>query len=386
MILGLTGAAFAQHSFKELYQFPGDETGFQPTNSPIIFDAAGNVYANLVEYDYSTGVVYQLTPNPDGSWTMNDLYQFTGGADGGSPQGAPTFDASGNLYGTTVSLFGGIGANVVFKLAPNPDGTWTESVLYTFSGGADGGSPLSGVILDAAGNLYGTTSGGGASGAGTVFKLAPNPDGTWTESVLYSFSGGSDGGNPNAGLIFDTAGNLYGATPTGGAGAGVVFKLTPNPDGIWTENVLFTFAHARDGADPEGGLTFDAVGNLYGTTRTGGSSNGTVFQLRQNPDHSWTEHVLYRFTGGSDGCFPQSGVTTDSFGNLYGTTQNCGLGSGVAFQLKRHKSGSWTLQVLNEFNNGIGPNRMIFDLSGNLYGTTCCGGSYGYGNLFEIVR
>ena len=390
IILTLVGAASAQHGFKVLYQFVGSESGFAPSGSPI-FDAAGNLYGNLVNQDYpGTGLVYKLTPNPDGSWTMNELYAFTGGADGAAPEGDLARDAAGNLYGTSVDLYGGGAANVVFKLAPNSDGTWAESVLYSFSGGADGGSPYSGVIRDAAGNLYGTTSSGGAYSAGTVFKLTPNPDGTWAESVLHSFSGGSDGANPQAGVILDAAGNLYGTTPYGGAGGGVVFKLTPNAEGTWTENVLYTFAHARDGANPQAGVIFDAAGNLYGTTLRGGSSgNGTVFELRQNSDGSWSERVLHPFAGGSDGCFPEDGLTADHSGNLYGTTGNCGdNGYGVAFQLKRHKDGSWTSNVLREFQvmDGIAPARMIFDSAGNLFGTTRYGGAYGYGTVFEIAR
>ena len=389
MILTLVSAASAQHSFKVLYQFPGVETGFAPSNSPI-FDAAGNLYGSLVESDYNTGMVYKLTPNPDGSWTMSELYQFTGGADGAAPQGDLIFDAAGNLYGTTVNLFGGVGAGVVFKLTPNPDGTWTESVLYSFTGGADGGYPYGGVIMDAAGNLYGTTYSGGTSSAGTVFKLTPNPDGTWTESVLHSFTGGADGANPQAGLIFDAASDLYGTTPSGGAGGGVVFKLTSTPDGTWTQSVLYTFAHARNGANPEGRLVLDTTGNLYGTTLRGGATgSGTVLQLQKNSDGSWTQHVLHRFKGGSEGCFPQAGLTADNYGNLYGTTENCGdYGYGIAFKMTKHKSGSWTGQVLHQFtvNDGIGPKQMIFDKAGNLYGTADAGGAYGYGTVFEIVR
>jgi uncharacterized repeat protein (TIGR03803 family) len=389
VILTLVLAASAQHNFKVLYQFPGVESGFAPSNS-LRFDSAGNLYGNLVESDYNTGIVYQLTPNPDGSWTQKNLYQFTGGADGAAPQGDLARDAAGNFYGTTVNLFGGVGAGVVFKLTPNSDGTWTESVLYSFTGGADGNSPYSGVIIDKAGNLYGTTYSGGDYSAGAVFKLTPNPDGTWTQSVLYSFTGGADGANPQSGLTFDTAGNLYGVTPNAGAGGGVVFKLTLSPDGTWTQSLLFTFTHAQGGANPQARLTFDRAGNLYGTTVRGGTSgNGTVFQLQKNTDGSWTEQVLHRFSGGSDGCFPEDGLTIDRAGNLYGTTQNCGdNGYGVAFQLKRQKTGGWTSQVLHQFtvNDGIGPKRMIFDKAGNLYGTACCGGAYGYGTVFEIVR
>ena len=173
---------------------------------------------------------------------------------------------------------------MVFKLAPTGTGTWTESVLHSFAGGSsDGGSPYAGLIADSAGNLYGTTYGGGASGHGVVFRLAPTGTGTWTESVLYAFAGGpSDGAYPYAGLIADGAGNLYGTTVEGGAsGHGVVFKLAPTGTGTWTESVLYAFAgYPSDGADPKAGLIADGAGNLYGTTVEGGASvNGVVFKL-----------------------------------------------------------------------------------------------------------
>jgi uncharacterized repeat protein (TIGR03803 family) len=164
------------------------------------------------------------------------------------------FHAAGNLYGTT-NYGGAYGWGVVFKLAPNPDGTWTERVLHSFTGGADGAHPTNaGLIFDANGNLYGTTAAGGADGQGVVFELAPSPDGTWTESVLYSFTGGADGGYPAAGLTLDPAGNLYGTTLSGGADFnGVVFKLAPNPDGTRTESVLYTFTGGRGRRRPERG-------------------------------------------------------------------------------------------------------------------------------------
>jgi uncharacterized repeat protein (TIGR03803 family) len=168
------------------------------------------------------------------------------------------------------------------QLTLNADGKWTEKVLHNFGKGDDGGTPDSSLILDAAGNLYGTTYSGGI-GYGTVFQLTPGADGKWTEKVLYRFcsiSDCTDGENPYAGLIFD-AGNLYGTTVVGGAaGDGVVFKLTPSANGKWTEKVLHTFGEGKDGVNPVGGLIFDSTGNLYGTTENGGSTgNGTVFEI-----------------------------------------------------------------------------------------------------------
>jgi uncharacterized repeat protein (TIGR03803 family) len=301
-------------------------------------------------------VVWKLAPNPDGTWgTLTVLHEFTGGADGAFPYAGLVFDAVGNLYGTTGS--GGStacmdGCGVVFKLAPRPEGTWTESVLYTFTGGADGDGPLAGLIFDA-GDLYGTTVGGGASDEGVVFKLAPNSHGTWTESVLYSFTGGADGAHPYAGLVFDAAGNLYGTTYASGAyNNGVVFKLTPNPEGTWTESILHTFTGGADGATPYAGLIFDAAGNLYGTTDLGGGGTactsgsghmtgcGVVFKLAPKPDGSWTESVLHTFTGGADGANPYAGLIFHAAGNLYGTTTHGGFdNNGVVFELTPTSSG-----------------------------------------------
>jgi uncharacterized repeat protein (TIGR03803 family) len=309
----------------------------------LIFDAAGNLYgttsggSSCTSSTFGCGVVWKLARNSKGAWTVSILHAFTG-PDGARPFAGVIFDAAGNLYGTT--LFGGAsGYGVVFKLAPNPDGTWTESVLYSFTVGTDGFVPWARLVFDAVGNLYGTTS-AADPGFGVVFKLAPNPDGTWTESVLYSFTGGADGNEPEAGLIFDAAGNLYGTTYVGGSstacdfGCGVVFKLAPNPDGTWTESVLYSFTGGADGAFPEAGLVFDAAGNLYGTTANGGAPGsatwcepggcGTVFKLAPDADGTWSESVLHRFSGGADGSSPEAGVTFDAAGNLYGTTWNGG--------------------------------------------------------------
>ena len=303
------------------------------------------------EFNQGCGVVFKLAPNPDGTWTESVLYRFTGGADGANPSGGVIFDAAGNLYGTTTFGAGsGCGTGycgLVFELKPNPDGSWTESVLTNLgSNGLDTGNPRAGLIFDASGNLYGTTSyGGGCNGEeGSVFKLAPNPDGTWTESVLQCFTGGPEGGEPVGGVIFDAAGNLYGTTPYGGGstrcgtyyvtpslgpspGCGTVFKLAPNPDGTWTESVLHSFTGGADGAVPAAGLTLGPAGNFYGTTMYGGAPSvcggkgcGVVFKLAPNPDGTWTETVLHDFTD-TPGAYPFGGVVLDKADHLYGTAQ-----------------------------------------------------------------
>ena len=202
----------------------------------------------------------------------NVLYNFGGIPDGANPCAGLIMDAKGNLYGTTENG-GGVGLGVVFKVSSKGK----ETVLYSFPGGTDGGNPCAGLIMDAKGNLYGTTSAGGASSWGVVFKLAPSGNRGWKETVLYSFTGGTDGGGPRAALIMDAKGNLYGTTAFGGASAnGVVFKVNSQGE----ESVLYSFTGEPDGANPSSALIMDAKGNLYGTTENGGASNdGTVFKL-----------------------------------------------------------------------------------------------------------
>jgi uncharacterized repeat protein (TIGR03803 family) len=247
------------------------------------------------------------------------------------------------------------------------------------------------VILDNAGNLYGTTDGGGDSGVGTAFKLTPNSDGTWTERVLHSFcslSKCADGANPHAGLIFDALGNLYGSTS---GGLGTVFKLTPNADGSWAEIVLHRFT-GPDGAGPFASLTFDVAGNLYGTTVGGGTYNdGTVFKLTLDSKGKWKESVLHGFTKPA-GANPYATLVFDAVGNLYGTTANGGsVNDGVVFKLAPRSGGGWTYSVLHVLtgNPAIRPYAgVVFDQTAKqLYGTTsdCAIGEKCRGTAFEVT-
>jgi uncharacterized repeat protein (TIGR03803 family) len=249
------------------------------------------------------------------------LHNFTGEADGGDPYGGVILDSKGNVYGTA-SEGGESNSGVVFKI----DTAGQETVLYSFTGGADGGFPYGNLIQDAAGNFYGTTNGGGASGAGVVFKLAPSGQ----ETVLYSFTGGADGGYPLAGLVRDAAGNFYGTTNGGGAsGTGVVFKVVPSGQ----ETVLYSFTGGADGAYPWWVTpVLDSAGNLYGTTIAGGTANaGVVFKVAP----SGQETVLHTFTGGADGGNPEAGVILGREGQLYGTTAFGGRTNvGVVFEIK----------------------------------------------------
>jgi uncharacterized repeat protein (TIGR03803 family) len=395
-----------------LFSFTGGTNGYNSVAS-LLLDSAGNLYGTTSEGGNSQncsvgcGIVFQLSPNA-GGWTENVPYAFLGGNNGEYPFVGVTKDAAGNLYGATG---GGVPGNgTIFELSPNSGGGWNETTLHVFSGGRDGANPYGGLILDAAGSLYGTAHGGGqtscGSGCGVVFKLSPTSTG-WKETVLHAFSG-KDGYHPSSGLIFDAAGNLYGTTTWGGpqcgsSGCGVVFELSPTPAGLWREKVLHAFSDGPDGAYPVTGLVFDTTGNLYGTTSSGGDRShcvgagcGVVFELSPTSSGPWKETVLHIFAEGNDGAIP-SGVIFDSAGNLYGTTNEggnpnicAGHGCGVAFELSPGSSG-WTETVLHTFDNNAFPNDglmpqagVILDSAGNLYGTTPIGGSNGLGTVFEI--
>ena len=286
------------------------------------------------------------------------------------------------------------------------NGNWTEKVLYSFQDGADGATPVAGLVMDAAGNLYGTTSAANFAGSGTVFELSPpaTTGGTWTEAVLHTFQG-TDGAFPKGTLIFDHSGNLYGTTAGGGSyvgqectggGCGTVFELTPTTSGAWTEIVLYAFTASHDGNYPDGGLVMDMAGNLYGTTYAGGvltSPNpctsslggcGTIFQLHPSAG-AWTEHILHRFDW-TDG---DRSVSSLAFykGVLYGTTSEA-QNYGSVFQLAL-SSGKWTLTSLFTFNENDGSfplSGVTVDTSGNLFGVTNGGPAQGlYGNAYELT-
>jgi uncharacterized repeat protein (TIGR03803 family) len=284
------------------------------------------------------------------------LYSFTGGTDGGLPVAGLIIDAFGNLYGTT-DIGGVNNVGTVFELTPGANDAWTETVLYSFQeNGHDGRYPQASLIFDAAGNLYGTTYDGGVNNVGTVFELTPGSSGTWTETVLYSFQNNSqDGANPSANLVFDAAGNLYGTTMFGGpirtgkcnGGCGTVFELTPGSNGTWTEKVLHFFDW-WDGATPWDGLVVGPSGSLYGTTSYG-NVQGNVFRLRADANGKWTEKALHIFHSGDgdEGDAPRAPVIFDAAGNLYGAALNSYGYSGGTVFKLKH--GTWTEDVLYSF-------------------------------------
>ena len=356
--LTLTAPLFAASKENVLHRFSSDGKDGVYSSAGLIFDAAGNLYGTTPHGGPSDlGTVYQLSPGANGTWTETVLHSFSGN-DGLYPDASLIFDAAGNLYGTTYGG-GAHNAGAVFQLSPRANGTWTENVLYSFGTKAgDGGGPMASLIFDAAGNLYGTSL-GGQYGKGNVFELSPGAGGTWTETVLYSFNG-KDGQDPKGSLVFDAAGNLYGTTYSGGGfSVGAVFQLSPGAGGKWTEKVSHRFT-GRDGGFPYAGLILDGSGNLYGTTLAGGAYDfGTVFQLTPGAHGTWTEKVVHSFNHNShDGVVPYAGLIFDKAGNLFGTTFeggtsgtacSTGFGCGTVFELKPGAKGKWTEKVLYSF-------------------------------------
>jgi uncharacterized repeat protein (TIGR03803 family) len=385
----LASAAWAANTTKLVYSFAGDTDG-EYTDTELVRDSAGNLYGSSVQGGtFGGGTVFQVTPA--GIHTV--LYNFTGGADGGEPYKGVTLDSAGNLYGTAVT--GGRGAceggcGVVYKLT-NSGGTWTQTVIHAFTG-ADGSGPGAPVAIDKHGNVFGTTPTGGADGMGTIYRLAPDGSGGYKFRVIHTFTGGADGGGGSAGrMIFDAAGNLYGACTTGGVtGFGTVFKLA-SVSGQWQLTTLYAFQDQPDGALPYGSVVLDKTGNLYGTTYYAGANDvGTVYKLT-HAGGTWTESVLYSFKGGTDGASPISSLVADSAGNFYGTTSDGGASNcscGVIFKMT-HANGKWTESVVYRFpgkpSPGFAYNGMISDGAGNFYGATVHGGTGNDGAIYKFT-
>ncbi len=347
----------------------------QYPNAGAILDSSGNLYGTTASQG-TAGIVYEI----EASGKVKSLYAFPPSAGGTYPWSGLTLDASGSLYGTTQHGGGRADAGVIYKLTP----AGKETVVYTFAGApSDGESPQTGVVLDRAGNIYGTTFRGGADNYGTVYKLTPNGQ----ETILHSFTGGADGALPT-GVALDSAGNLYGTTEQGGSGSrtdaqeGVVFEI----DAAGTFSMLYSFSGLSDGGQPLGGVVLDPAGNLYGTTLYGGAGGGVVFKI----DAAGAYSVLHTFQG-SDGEYPWAGVTLDRAGNLYGTCETGGLGWGTVYELNAQDDFS----VVYAFPQGPGgygfpQGPVAIDESGNLYGTLAGGPSFpggppgAYGQVFEI--
>jgi uncharacterized repeat protein (TIGR03803 family) len=388
-------SAYAQ-TFAVIHNFTDGGDGAGP-GSGLTMDSYGRLYGTTSAGGVGGhGTVFQLIQE-NGSWIVNPLYSFRGGDDGASPFAPVTIGPDGALYGTTLYGGGGPcsggqnGCGIVYKLQPQASVCkaalcpWTETVLHRFSG-SDGTNPWGAVTFDRVGNLYGTTfSGGNGGGGGTVYELMPSAG--WAETVLYNFGFGSLN-SPYDGLIWDNEGNLYGTVGGNGNDNGAVFELSPTESG-WVANTLWSFQVAGDnGFTPRGSLIWDSAGNLYGTTNAGGSSRGgTAFELSPSGG-AWTFALLGSFYGNYF-TGPNGALTFDRHGNLYGVTYGGGIeGKGTAFELS--PSGEvWFKTILHNFDGGADGGYMygnvVIDAAGNIFGTTEGGGTYGSGVIWQIT-
>lgn len=358
-----------------IYSFPkqGSVCSGMPGPS-LTLDDQGNLYSTALGGAHGTGFVYELSPS-SGGWTLSDLYDFHptyAYRDGYYPYAGVTRDHEGNLYGTT--YLGGVGqcysndgnadlvsirseppkgttssgCGIIFELSPSSSGAWTEKILYNFRSNTDGAGPWASLTLDASGDLFGTTSGGGMghgcigvyiSGCGTVFELI-RVHGGWKEQVLYAFTGDADGGVPVSGVIFDKAGNLYGTTPGEFDEYGSVYELSPTSTGTWTETTLSSFLDETYGYGAASSLIVDNAGNLFGTTQYGTGPTGTaqvsatghtapppkpvgpgtIFEITPGESGTWTTNWLHTFAGSPDGSNPGAGMVRGPDGAFYGTT------------------------------------------------------------------
>lgn len=387
-----------------LHNFNATPNGSAPSGG-LVQDASGDLYGTTSGGGaYGLGTVFKLTPNGTGGWNNSVLYSFRGGKDGNSPIGAMTFDTSGNLYGVT-TFGGGLGVcndlsgnnafcGTVFELMRQGSG-WIESVIYRFDAISGGYKLAGGLVFDTAGNLYSTTY-SYSGGHGSVFQLVFS-SGQWTENVLHTFTGGSDGDYPNTPVYLDQAGNIYGTAGIGGANQdGLVFELSRSGNS-WTETVLYNFAGGSDGADPSTGLVSDSSGNLYGGTIGGGGSGcngwgcGVVFKLMPGANGQWTESVIYSFTSSSKTHIDPLGLVFDIQGNLYGSTfysDKC-TECGSVFELTPTGNGPWIETTVWNFSagaDGQNPSLIIVDPAGQIFGTSSHTGDLGNGTVFELAK
>ena len=382
--------------FQTVYNFTGGADGEYPNAATM--DRGGNLYGTTAGYCYpncNSGTAFKLS-NRGSGWLFNVLYEFSGFA------AARTLGPEGALYGWAGQGKGCSGNGCVFNLKPpatpprSPFDPWIETVLSPLE--LDTSYRVYGdVVFDQGGNIYGSTYDGGDYALGSIYKLTRSSGG-WIKTVLYSFSGGSDGNYPSP-VIFDKSGNLYGTTQAGGTGGfGTVFQLSPSGGG-WTRKTLYNFEDGHDGGWPFAGLTMDESGNLYGATSFGDNFGATVFKLTPSGG-DWTFSVIWTLiNNGWTG--PVDRLVMDAAGSLYGATTNgcgdrksrpdggCDLPQfyyGEVFKLTPSEAG-WKCTPLHTFNgsDGFSPRNLTLDANGNLYGTTAYGGAYNVGTIFEIT-
>lgn len=398
--------AMAQ-TFTVLHNFSNGADGGLPQTGTV--DAAGNFYGTAPQGGQrgpdcqvlQCGLVFKLSER-NSQWTLTPIYSFAGGTDGWHPNAGLIFGPDGALYGTTVYGGTGIcpdcycaGCGTVYRLRPQPSRctsvlcTWRETVLYSFT--EDNGAglyPSGGVTFDTAGNMYGPTRAGGSpgfcgqTGCGVIYKMTQS-NGQWTQSPIYDFSGGFNGGEPNTPIVFDDAGNIFGTAAEGGM-YGSIYELSPSGSD-WVGSIIHRFTRPSDGQLPIG-LLFHQ-GNLFGTTTTGGDEGGGfVYELSQNGGQ-WVLNPLQNFA--PDGFEPtvSAPMISDPQGNLYGTSLSGGqFGKGSVFKLTP-SGGSWIYTSLHDFNgtDGTFPTAVVMDTNGNLFGTCWGGGTFNFGTAFKII-
>lgn len=349
---------------------------------------ARNIFLSTV----ATVAAVALPTNLARAATTTVIYSFAGDTDGEYADTDLVMDGAGNIFGTTVQG-GQFGSGTVWELSPSGN-SWTHTVLYSFTGGTDGGEPYKGVTLDSQGNLYGTAVTGGSGscegGCGVAYKLT-NSGGIWTQTVIHAFTGGDDGSGPGAGLTIDAHGNVYGMTPTGGAdGQGTIFRLHPTQNGNWKLAVLHAFTGGTDGSGGSAGRLVLNGRHIYGAATAGGANGqGCAYELTRT-NAGWNFKTIYSFQGTPDAGFPYGALIFDATGNAYGTTYYDGANNlGAVYELSPRRTGEWNERVLYSFKGGsdgegsIG--NLVLDASGNLYGTTANGGASGDGVIFSLT-
>jgi uncharacterized repeat protein (TIGR03803 family) len=379
--------------------------GTQLDYAGMVFDSAGNLYG-ITYYggsssncgaDIGCGTVFELSPAGGTAWTQTTIYNFQNLSDGALPLGGLTFDSAGNLYGTNFGSSGGGHSHpgVAFELSPASGNSWTFTSLHTFDQTKETVPPSSSLTIDAAGNLYGVTYYGGRYSNGSVFELSRTGK-VWKETILHSFGGPGDGALPYGPLVIDSEGNLYGTTSAGGsAGWGTAFELSRQTSGVWKENLLYTFVSARS---PQAGLILDSAHNLYGTTVAGGAYGyGVVFRLtpvKQNGNVGWKYVELYNFTNGADGGGPASPLTFDAAGNLYGTDgadpTSCQgyYGCWQVYKLSVGSNGLWQIAALYPIPNQSDPGNvgLVLNSSGDIFGTAYDNQYYSDAEVYEVTQ
>jgi uncharacterized repeat protein (TIGR03803 family) len=392
----ILGATSAQAGEKVIFAFNGTQ-GINPSTG-LVSDGAGNFYGTVGGGIGNCSNVYELSPNSDGTYAETILYTFQNCTKTGNyPIGTLSPDKNGNLYGALYGFDAADGSGVIYELLKQTNGTFAYRVLHNF--GADEGGPYGDFAWDGAGNMYGATSHDSTTFSGEVFELSPQSNGTWKESVLVQFPTSTGVGSPVGSVVLDGQGNLYGATffGTGGYGSntrGGVYELSPQAGGSWKFTLLYNFTPANKSQFPNSRLTFDSSGDLYGTAQ-GSSFYGSVFEVSPSSSGVWTATTLHSFSAGTDGADTTGNLVFDANGNLYGVTYDGGSGCnrnlcGVVYKLTPQSGGGYTESIEHPFESAsdgsIPESTLLLGNDGNLYGTTYHGGSrYGYGTVYQIT-